>query len=127
MGLGRLGNGAWGLAGETCAFDLIQAEFVRDIEPGEIVIIDSNGVRSMQAFPEHTRRAFCICYYDSLARPDYTTATRNGYKRRGEMVVLLAQAHRTQEASVGHVQVSGNENRVAWGQCSRIRCSGSEE
>ncbi len=42
---------AWVLASETCALDLIHAKFVRDVEPGEIVIINKNGLRSIQAFP----------------------------------------------------------------------------
>ena len=58
LSLGQMANGAFVLASETCAFDLIQAQFVRDIEPGEVVIIDSSGVRSIQAFPEQRRRAF---------------------------------------------------------------------
>src|SRR5436189_3091507 len=50
---------AWVLASETCALDLIHAKFVRDVEPGEIVIINKNGLRSIQAFPLHERPAFC--------------------------------------------------------------------
>ena len=53
--LGQVGD-AWVLASETCALDLIHAKFVRDVAPGEIVIINQQGVRSLQAFPEHTRR-----------------------------------------------------------------------
>jgi len=49
---------AWVLSSESCALDLIHAKFVRDVEPGEIVIINENGLTSMQAFPEHQRRAF---------------------------------------------------------------------
>jgi len=49
-------DGAYVLSSETCAFDLIHAKFIRDVEPGEIVIIDKNGLRSIQAFPEHQRR-----------------------------------------------------------------------
>ena len=52
--IGKLGD-AWVLASETCALDLIHAKFVRDVEPGEIVIIDENGLRSIQAFPEQHR------------------------------------------------------------------------
>src|SRR6266404_994556 len=51
-------DGAYVLSSETCAFDLIHAKFIRDVEPGEIVIIDKNGLRSIQAFPDHQRRAF---------------------------------------------------------------------
>lgn len=53
-------DGAWVLSSETCALDLIHAKFVRDVAPGEVVIINENGLRSIQAFPEHERRAFCI-------------------------------------------------------------------
>src|SRR5438093_2025884 len=84
LSLGRLGEG-WVLASETCAFDLIHAKFVRDVQPGEIVIIDRNGLRSIQAFPEHSRRAFCIFEYVYFARPDSTIANRNVYEVRKEM------------------------------------------
>ena len=55
--IGKLGD-AYVLASETCALDLIHAKFVRDVEPGEIVIINEQGLTSLQAFPEQTRRAF---------------------------------------------------------------------
>src|SRR5436305_7786737 len=71
LGLGHVGA-AWVLARETCAFDLIHAKFVRDVEPGEIVFINENGLSSIQAFPEHERRAFCIFEYVYFARPDST-------------------------------------------------------
>jgi amidophosphoribosyltransferase len=60
LSIGKMANGAWVLASETCAFDLIQAKFVRDVEPGEIVIINEEGLTSIQAFPDQQRRAFCI-------------------------------------------------------------------
>src|SRR4051812_47729384 len=60
--LGKLDD-AYILASETCALDLIHAKYIRDIEPGEIVIINDAGVTSIQAFPEHERRAFCIFEY----------------------------------------------------------------
>ena len=44
-------DGAWVLSSETCALDLIHAKFVRDVEPGEIVVINRDGLTSMQAFP----------------------------------------------------------------------------
>ena len=54
LSLGQMENGAYVLASETCAFDLTKARFVRDVEPGEIVIIDASGVRSIQAFPSNS-------------------------------------------------------------------------
>lgn len=108
LSLGRLPNGGWVMASETCAFDLIQAEFVRDVEPGEIVIIDANGVRSMQAFPEQQRRAFCIFEYVYFARPDSTIANRNVYKVRVEMGRQLAREHPVDADIVVPVPDSGN-------------------
>src|SRR2546422_3199937 len=84
LSIGRVGEG-WVLASETCAFDLIHAKFVRDVQPGEIVIINEDGLKSIQAFPEHERRAFCIFEYVYFARPDSTIANRNVYKVRVEM------------------------------------------
>ena len=107
LSLGKV-DGAWVLASETCAFDLIHAEFVRDVEPGEIVIIDKNGLRSIQAFPEHQRRAFCIFEYVYFARPDSTIANRNVYKVRVEMGRQLAREHPVEADLVIPVPDSGN-------------------
>ena len=108
LSLGRMANGAWVLASETCAFDLIQAEFVRDVEPGEVVIIDANGVRSLQAFPEQKRRAFCIFEYVYFARPDSSIAGRNVYGVRVNMGRQLAREHRIDADIVVPVPDSGN-------------------
>ncbi len=108
LSLGRMASGAWVLASETCAFDLIEAEFVRDIEPGEIVIINEAGVRSVQAFPEHQRRAFCVFEYVYFARPDSTIANRNVYKVRVDMGRQLAREHPIEADIVVPVPDSGN-------------------
>ena len=108
LSLGRMANGAWVLASETCAFDLIQAEFVRDVEPGEVVIIDANGVRSLQAFPAQKRRAFCIFEYVYFARPDSSIAGRNVYGVRVNMGRQLAREHRIDADIVVPVPDSGN-------------------
>ncbi len=108
LSLGRMDNGAYVLASETCAFDLIHAEFVRDIEPGEIVIIDENGVRSLQAFPEHKRRAFCIFEYVYFARPDSNINGRNVYQTRVEMGRQLAREHPIEADIIVPVPDSGN-------------------
>jgi amidophosphoribosyltransferase len=107
LSLGKMGD-AWVLASETCAFDLIHAKFVRDIEPGEIVIISKEGVKSIQAFPEQERRAFCIFEYVYFARPDSTIAGRNVYKVRVEMGRQLAREHRITADIVVPVPDSGN-------------------
>ena len=90
LSLGRLGD-AWVLASETCAFDLIRAEFVRDIEPGEVVIINQDGLRSFRVFPVQPKPAFCVFEYVYFARPDSTIAGRNVYRVRVEMGRQLAR------------------------------------
>jgi amidophosphoribosyltransferase len=101
-------DGAWVLASETCAFDLIQARFVRDVEPGEIVIINKDGLRSVQAFPEHAQRAFCIFEYVYFARPDSTIDQQNVYRVRVEMGRQLARENPIQADVVIPVPDSGN-------------------
>src|SRR5207237_5065123 len=88
--IGRVGD-AWVLASETCALDLIHAKFVRDVEPGEIVIINKSGLKSIQAFPVHERRAFCVFEYVYFARPDSTISNRNVYKVRVNMGRVLGR------------------------------------
>ncbi len=107
LSIGRI-NDTWVLASETCAFDLIHAKFVRDVEPGEIVIINKDGLTSIQAFPEHERRAFCIFEYVYFARPDSTIANRNVYKVRVEMGRQLARENPIPADVVVPVPDSGN-------------------
>lgn len=101
-------EGGWVLASETCAFDLIQAEFVRDVEPGEIVIIDENGLRSIRAFPKQEKQAFCVFEYVYFARPDSVIADRNVYQARVEMGRQLARENPIEADIVAPVPDSGN-------------------
>jgi amidophosphoribosyltransferase len=105
--LGKIDD-AWVLASETCALDLIHAKFVRDIEPGEVVAINEDGVTSIQAFPEQQRRAFCIFEYVYFARPDSTIANRNVYKVRVGMGRELAREFPIKADVVVPVPDSGN-------------------
>jgi amidophosphoribosyltransferase len=107
LSLGRLPNGAYVLASETCAFDLTKAEFVRDLDPGEIVIIDESGLRSVQAFPDQKRRAFCIFEYVYFARPDSSINGRNVYKARVDMGRELARENKLDADIVVPVPDSG--------------------
>lgn len=89
--LGRF-EGAYILASETCALDLIQAEFIRDIEPGEVVIINQDGLRSEFPFNEE-QKAFCIFEYVYFARPDSRVEGVNVSKARVQMGRELAREH----------------------------------
>ena len=106
LSIGRL-NGAYVLASESVAFDQIQAQFIRDVEPGEIVIINEKGLVSIQAFPEHQRRAFCIFEYVYFARPDSVIGGRSVYEVRKEMGRQLAREHRVPADLVIPVPDSG--------------------
>lgn len=106
LALGKL-DGAWVLSSETCAFDLIHAEFVREVEPGEVVIIDENGIRSEWPFRAE-RKAFCIFEYVYFARPDSIIADINVARVRTEMGRELARAHPVEADVVVPVPDSGN-------------------
>jgi len=105
LSLGRL-DGAYVLASETCAFDLIHAEFIRDIEPGEVVIIDENGLRSEFPFRKE-RKAFCIFEYVYFARPDSNLEDMNVKEVRVQMGRELARLHPVEADVVVPVPDSG--------------------
>jgi len=86
--LGRL-NGAYVLASETCALDLIQAEYLREVAPGEIVIIDKEGLRSIKPFSP-TRPARCVFEFIYFARPDSRVFGESVYQARKRLGRELA-------------------------------------
>lgn len=105
--IGKLDD-AYVLSSETCALDLIHAKFVRDVEPGEIVVISKQGITSVQAFPEHERRAFCIFEYIYFARPDSTIANRSVYRVRVDLGKQLARENPIPADIIVPVPDSGN-------------------
>ncbi len=89
LSLGRLGT-ANILASESCAFDIIGAEFVRDIEPGELVVLDSAGVHSLRPFAR-TERRFCIFEFIYFARPDSIVEGSSVYAARKRIGAELSR------------------------------------
>lgn len=87
--IGKLDN-AYILCSETCALDIIGATFVRDVEPGEMVIIDEDGLRSVRPFPEASPR-FCIFEYIYFARPDSVCEGSSVYEVRKRIGEELAR------------------------------------
>jgi amidophosphoribosyltransferase len=104
--LGKLDD-AFILSSETCAFDLIHAEYIREIEPGEVVIINDDGIRSEWPFKEE-RKAFCMFEYVYFARPDSLISDRNVSRVRVAMGRELARLHPVEADIVVPVPDSGN-------------------
>src|SRR4051812_29625408 len=114
LALGKL-EGAYVLSSETCAFDLIHAEFIRELEPGEAVIIDENGIRSEFPFAD-SKRAFCMFEYVYFSRPDSIIGNINVAKVRTEMGRELARRHPVEADIVVPVPDSGNYAALGFAQ-----------
>ena len=89
--IGRL-DGAYVVASETCALDLIQAKYVRDVEPGEVVIIDQKGLSSIKPFSK-TTPSQCIFEFIYFSRPDSNIYGASVYEARKELGRQLAREH----------------------------------
>lgn len=106
LSLGRLGEG-WVVSSETCAFDLVDAEYVRDIEPGEAIIISREGLESFLLSPQ-APRAHCIFELIYFARPDSTVFGENVYLFRKRLGHQLAREYRPEVDLVMPFPDSGN-------------------
>ena len=84
-------NGSYCLASETSAFDQIKAKFIREVDPGEMVVIDDEGIKSERIMPTDSRTAFCIFELIYFARPDSFIFGRNVSEVREEMGRELAR------------------------------------
>jgi amidophosphoribosyltransferase len=118
LALGKA-NGVWVVASETCAFELIGAEFVRDIQPGEMVIIDKNGLQSVYPFaaqPNHR----CIFEWIYFSRPDSTIDGRSVYRARERMGRRLAIEHPVEADVVIPVPDSGMAAAIGYARESGI-------
>jgi amidophosphoribosyltransferase len=103
--LGKLGE-AWVLASETCALDTIGATFVRDVEHGEVVVIDDKGLRSLKPFPTRAARP-CLFEYVYFSRPDSVVNGKSVYEVRKRMGAGLAREHVVEADVVVPVPDSG--------------------
>ena len=120
--LGKL-KGSWVLASETTALDLIEAEYVREIEPGEVVIIDQDGLRSERLFPgqrQPTRLGRCVFEHIYFARPDSVLFGKSVYEARHAMGKRLALEHQVEADLVIPVPDSGVPAAVGYSEQSGI-------
>ena len=117
--LGRRGS-AWVVASETCALGLVEAEFIREVEPGEMVIIDHDGVQSLRPFPRRPRRA-CIHELVDFSRPDSTVFGRSVYDFRHELGQISAVENPVPADVVIPVPDSGVPGALGFSQASGIQ------
>jgi amidophosphoribosyltransferase len=115
--LGRLDRG-WVVASETAALDIVGASFVREVEPGELIVIDAEGLRSRRFAP--ATPAGCVFEYVYLARPDTTINGRAVHEARVEMGRRLAAEHPVEADLVIPVPESGTPAAVGYAQASGI-------
>ena len=116
--LGQLG-GAHILASETCALDIIGATYVRDIAPGEMVVIDANGIRSLAPF-KPTPHRFCIFEYVYFARPDSQVEHKNVYSVRKQIGAELARENSVSADVVVPVPDSGVPSAIGYAAASGL-------
>lgn len=116
--LGKIGN-AYVVASETCALDMMQAKYLRDIEPGETLIIDKNGLASIK--PADTKTpASCIFEYIYFARPDSTIFTKSVYLTRKNLGRALAKESPAEADIVMPIPDSGTYAALGYAEESKI-------
>lgn len=118
LSLGKVKD-AYVLASETCTFDLIEAEFIRDVEPGEIVQINDKGVSSFKPFPK-VRPAQCVFEYVYFSRPDSRVYDRNVYAIRKRLGRELVKENEVDADVVIPVPDSGVPAALGYSEASLI-------
>ena len=116
--LGKVGEG-WALASETCAFDIIGAEFVREIKPGEMVVITEDGIETFKPFDRRPSR-FCIFEHVYFSRPDSILGGQSVYTTRRQIGVELAREAPVDADLVCPVPDSGTPAAIGYSQESGI-------
>ncbi len=119
LALGRLKN-AWVVASETCAFDIIGARYQRDIQPGEIVVINQKGIKSYSPF-KSVKHTFCIFEFIYFARPDSIIFNENVDKIRRRLGRQLAKEKPAQADIVISVPDSSNTATLGYSEESGIK------
>jgi amidophosphoribosyltransferase len=121
LALGKLPGGAYAVASETCAFDLVGAEYMREVKPGELLVIDRRGLRSLQFAKEsRVRPAHCVFEHVYFARPDSRIFGENVHLVRKAFGRALAREHPVQADLVTAIPDSGNSASLGYAEASGI-------
>ena len=118
LSIGKLGD-AYVVASETCAFDIVGAEFVRDVLPGELIIIDDNGLRS-EIFAHASHQAMCMMEYVYFARPDSNINGINVHSARKRLGKQLAEEVNIEADVVTGVPDSSISAAIGYAEASGI-------
>lgn len=111
-------NGSYVIASESAAFDTIGATFIRDIEPGEIVVFDENGPKSFKK--KSSKKSLCVFEFVYFARPDSVIDQVSVYQTRWEAGTILAREHPVDADLVVAVPDSGNVAAIGFSDASHI-------
>jgi amidophosphoribosyltransferase len=117
--LGKLGATGWVVASETCALDTVGAEYVRDVQPGELIKVSADGLESEQAV-EPGRRALCMFEFVYFARPDSVMYDCALYEARQRMGAAIARSSPVEADLVIGVPDSGTPAATGYAQASGI-------
>jgi amidophosphoribosyltransferase len=118
--IGTLPEGGYAFASESCALDVVGAEFLRDVEPGEIVIADKHGLRSMKDHCGRMPSSMCVFEFIYFARPDSTLEGSSVHEARKQAGRFLAQEHPVDADVVIGVPDSGLDAALGYSQESGI-------
>lgn len=118
--LGSLGDNGWVVASETAALDILGAEFIREIEPGEMIVINASGLKSYRPFAITPEPKLCVFEFVYFARPDSHLLGRNIHASRQEMGRLLATESPVEADVVVPVPESGIPAAQGFAEVSRI-------
>lgn len=117
--IGKKGD-SFCLASETCAFDLIEAKFIREVEPGEIVVITKDGIRSVRFSPKSKRSSFCIFEHIYFSRPDSIIFGETVHLVRQKLGETLAKEHPADADIVVPIPDSGTSAALGFSHASGI-------
>ena len=117
--LGQLNGEQYVIASETCALNVVNARYLRDVEPGELIVIDRLGLRSVRV-ARAQRPAFCIFEYIYFARPDSQLYGRSVHSVRRRMGQQLAQEHPVEADLVIPVPYTGGPAAIGFAEAARI-------
>ncbi|MGI6689337.1 MAG: amidophosphoribosyltransferase [Christensenellales bacterium] len=115
---GRLADGGYAVASESCALDAVGAELVRDVRPGEIIVFDRGGVRTMGAVSEIGKKSICVFEYIYFARPDSVLDGVSVHQARARAGEILAKLHPVEADIVVGVPDSGIDGAMGYARQS---------